>query len=258
MKYYSITALLIMLLFSTESCIKSNHNFPVIDSKLNNKEQISLFDSTRNRVIPVAFYFNKNTKYLNKLIIVNHGYGFNKPDSYLQYTYLCDSLSQLGFDLASIQHELPNDSLLPLEGNPMIERMPFWKNGAENILCLIDYLKSELEQDFYQQISLIGHSNGGDISILFAQLYPEEVNKVITLDHRRMPIKPDSLLPILSLRSNDQTADQGVIPEQAILALYPIQITYLDSVGHNDMDDTGNRQQKQQILREVIAFLLKD
>jgi pimeloyl-ACP methyl ester carboxylesterase len=34
---------------------------------------------------------------------------------------------------------------------------------------------------------MVGHSNGGDISMYFAKRYPEMIKKVVTLDKLRVP-----------------------------------------------------------------------
>jgi pimeloyl-ACP methyl ester carboxylesterase len=44
---------------------------------------------------------------------------------------------------------------------------------------------------------MVGHSNGGDISMFFAKLYPDQINKVVTLDNLRVPfMTEDPLVPL--------------------------------------------------------------
>ncbi|MBB5621242.1 hypothetical protein HDE69_002295 [Pedobacter cryoconitis] len=47
------------------------------------------------------------------------------------------------------------------------------------------------------------------MSMLFATQHPELVDKVISLDNRRMPFPRVSKPRIYSLRSSDQPADEG-------------------------------------------------
>ena len=44
----------------------------------------------------------------------------------------------------------------------------------------------------------VGHSNGGDISMYFAQQHPEMVSQVITLDNLRVPFVLNEKAKILS------------------------------------------------------------
>lgn len=86
------------------------------------------FDTSRDRKIPVAFYYQKSLN-LKKIpvLIFSHGYGRNNPDSNLDYNYLLSNLAHNGyFVVASIQHELPTDDLVPVEGNPQVVRRPNW------------------------------------------------------------------------------------------------------------------------------------
>ncbi|MBK7227195.1 MAG: hypothetical protein IPH96_17950 [Saprospiraceae bacterium] len=85
----------------------------------------------------------------------------------MAYTYLTEYLAAKGFFVVSIQHELATDSLLPLKGNPQIVRRPFWARGADNILFVINELKRTNPDLDFNHISLIGHSNGGDMTALF-------------------------------------------------------------------------------------------
>ena len=70
----------------------------------------------------------------------------------------------------------------------------------------------------YDHLTMVGHSNGGDISMYFAKLYPDEVKKVVTLDNLRVPFLTDGKFKIFSFRSKDPVfkPDPGVIPNDEI------------------------------------------
>ena len=53
----------------------------------------------------------------------------------------------------------------------------------------------------YDHLTLVGHSNGGDIAMYFAKEHPELVSKVITLDNLRVPFVLNDKMKILSFRS---------------------------------------------------------
>lgn len=92
---------------------------------------------------------------------------------------------------------------------------------------------------------MIGHSNGGDISMYFAKLYPDQIKKVVTLDNLRVPFMTDGRFKIISFRSKDPVfkPDPGVIPDDEICAKAGITVVRT-SFQHNDMRDTGPDEAK--------------
>ncbi len=216
-----------------------------------------LYDQARQREIPIAIYKPKTEKRLKKqkVVIFSHGYGQNKGGDYLAYSYLTGFLASKGFFVASIQHELPTDSLLPLTGIPQIVRRPFWERGADNILFVIHKLIITNPDLNHNQITLIGHSNGGDMTALFPQKYPDIVHKIITLDNRRMALPRTKKLKIYSLRSSDQPADEGVLPSAEEIKKFGMTILKLPNTIHNDMDDHANERQRKGIQNYVLTFL---
>ena len=219
-------------------------------------KSIDYFDASRDRKIPVAFYFKNGIK-LKKMavIIFSHGYGRNNPDSNLDYSYLLGNLAQKGYFVASVQHELPSDDLLPLEGNPQILRRPNWEIGAENIDFILNQLKKEYPNLNYDRVVIAGHSNGGDMSVLFSEKHPDNVWKLITLDQRRYAFPHLSNPKIYSLRSSDQPADEGILPALEQQKKLGMTIIKLPNTIHNDMDKSGTVDQKKEILTYFLKFL---
>lgn len=220
---------------------------------------IEYFDPARERKIPVALYATKNVMNKKKpVLIFSHGYGRNTPDSNLDYKYLLENLAQDGFFVVSIQHELPTDDLVPLEGKPQIVRRPNWDRGAENIDFVLKELKKNNPGLNFDKVVIAGHSNGGDMSVLFTEKYPELVWKLITLDQRRYAFPLLSQPKIYSLRSSDQPADVGVIPTAEDQLKFGMTIITLPETIHNDMDDSGTLTQKEEILMYFRKFLRVD
>lgn len=219
-------------------------------------DTLRLYDQNRQREIPVAIY-KPNIEITEKLkvIIFSHGYGFNKGDDYLAYSYLTEFLASKGYFVVSIQHELTTDSLLPLTGNPQIVRRPFWERGADNILFVINEIKKSNPDLDYSHIALIGHSNGGDMTAFFPRKYPNMVEKIITLDNIRMTFPKAKKVKVYSLRSSDQPADKGVLPTKDEAEKYKIKIVRLANTAHNEMDDNANDQQRKEIQNHVLGFL---
>jgi poly(3-hydroxybutyrate) depolymerase len=62
--------------------------------------------------------------------------------------------------------------------------MPNWKRGSDNIHFVIEELQKQKPDLDAAHVLLTGHSNGGDMTMLFAQQYPSLVSQVISLDNR--------------------------------------------------------------------------
>lgn len=242
------------------SCVSSNN---LINEKIANKnfevklDSAKWYDTLRKRLIPVAFYLPKaNDKIINqKLILVSHGYAENKPGANKGYSYLTKKLASKGYFVVSIQHELPTDDLLPLTGIPRVVRRSNWERGVENILFVIHKLKITNPELDFKNLNLIGHSNGGDMTVLFAQKYPSLVSKIISLDNRRVALPRTSQPKVYSLRSSDQPADEGVLLTLAEQEKFGTIIIKLPKTIHNVMSDRGNRRQKKEINDYVMRFL---
>jgi predicted esterase len=225
--------------------------------KLQNQVQLDtlvLYDSARKRQIPIACYAKKSDK-KKKIVIFSHGYGQNKGGDYLAYSYLTEYLASKDFFVVSIQHELPTDSLLPTTGIPQVVRRPFWERGADNILFVINELRKNKKLLDFNHIALIGHSNGGDMTALFPQKYPNLVEKIITLDNRRMPLPRTKKTKVYSLRSSDQVADENVLPSAEEIKKFGIKIIKLPNTTHNQMDNHATKQQGEEINSYIISFL---
>ena len=230
---------------------QTNKNYTVkIDSLI-------FFDNSRNRNVPVAFYIPNSVKKIKtqQVIIFSHGYYQNQASSNLKYSYLTNFLASKGYFVASIQHELPADNLIPLTGVPQITRRPFWERGADNILFVINELKKTNPELDFKHIILIGHSNGADMTALFPQKYPNTAYKIITLDNRRMPLPRNNQPKVYSLRSSDQPADQGVLPTDEELRKYGITIIKLPNTIHNNMDNRGSESEHKEIINYVLTFI---
>lgn len=223
-------------------------------------ETFEVLDSVRNRLVPYALYSpvsRKEVKDSIHLVIFSHGYGANYSRNYLNYSYLTKRLARSGFWTLSIQHELLGDPLIPKEGIMQVVRMPFWVRGEENILFVLNDFKKKHPNLKISSIDLIGHSNGGDMSVLTARDHPELIRKVITLDHLRMPIPRVSKPQFSSLRSTDKVADSLVIPSKEVCSALGINIVPLKKITHNEMNDEGSRKQKKQI-NQIIQKILED
>ena len=91
--------------------------------------------------------------------------------------------------------------------------------------------------------------------MLFATETPGEVSAVISLDSRRMPFPRVPRPRILSLRSSDQVADDGVLPTPEEQTKFGIRLVKLPATIHNDMWDGATDVQKSEMLAPILEFL---
>ncbi|MCE7043868.1 serine aminopeptidase domain-containing protein [Dyadobacter sp. CY312] len=222
-------------------------------------DSTNIFDVARNRKIPVAFYSPKTRQgaLKQKLVIFSHGYGENKGGDNLIYSYLTENLASKGYFVVSIQHELTTDSLLAMTGILRATRLSNWERGAENIRYVIKTLKDTKPDLDFRHIILMGHSNGGDMTALFATKYPDEVDRMVTLDNRRMPLPRTKKVKVLSLRSSDMPADEGVLPTEVERREFGMKVYRLSNTKHSEMDNDATEIQRKEINEYIIKFLEK-
>jgi len=224
--------LLIAIIFA---CIAFSNAYALESKKLD------MFDESRGRNIPVVVYQGETTN--KPVVIISHGYGVKNTE----YAFIANALAARGYFIVSIQHDLETDKPLPRTGNIFERRKPLWERGVQNILFVIKELKKTNQN--LDKVILIGHSNGGDISMMFTDRYTEKVNKVISLDSLRYPFPSDKGVPILHFGANDTKADPGVIPGKGV------ETILIESAKHIDLCDLGSSQIKDEIQKSIIKFL---
>jgi predicted dienelactone hydrolase len=220
-------------------------------------EKTTYLDTIRNRQIPVGLYAPTKQLSTKKLpvIIISHGYNENRPGSYLGYSFIAKEFASKGYFVASIQHELPTDSLLDLKGIAQIVRKSNWERGVENILFVMKTLQSKYPNIDFSNVTLIGHSNGGDMSMLFGQKYPDLVKRIISLDNRRVELPRTNAPRIASLRSSDQQADTGVLPTSEEQERFNIKVIQCKDLPHSNMSDEGTKKQQKTINRWLLKLI---
>lgn len=229
-------------------------NLSAIAQIITRERDIMLFDKVRKRKIPITLYIPKKIHNI-PLVIINHGYNENKTDANKSYSFIAKELASQGCMVASIQHELPTDELLPKTGDIQSTRKVFWERGSDNIYAVIEHMKKRYRRLNFDETIIIGHSMGGDMAATFTKKHPEMVYKLITLDNRRVPLPRISTPKIYSLRSSDQPADAGVIPTEDEQKKFSITIQKLQNTTHNDMNDNASDSQKREMLNWLLKFL---
>jgi pimeloyl-ACP methyl ester carboxylesterase len=220
------------------------------------QDTLTLFDQVRHRSIPIAIHtLEGDTRQAVPVVIISHGYNENKAGTYLRFSSLAEYLVIHGYAVVSIQHELPTDPPLPMQGNLRQQRSPNWERGVENISHVLEELQALRPRFALDHVSLIGHSNGGDISILFAERHPDRVGMVISLDNLRMPLPRVSKPRIASLRAMDTRADAGVLPTAEEQRRFGIEVIDMHGFKHVDFNDRASPDQRRRMNTEILRLL---
>lgn len=226
-------------------------------------ETLTFYDSVRNRPIDVAVAVRRDKEMaanagMNVLpvAIVNHG----NTVRFTEYSFLANVLAARGYLVVSIQHDLPTDApLVTKVGELYVGRLPVYQRGVANIEFTVTQMRKIQPNADYDHLTMVGHSNGGDISMYFAKMYPEQVKKVVTLDNLRVPFLTNGKFKILSFRSKDPVfkADPGVVPDDDICEQSGITVVNT-GFQHTDMSDRGPDNVKTSIQGVLDKFLEDD
>src|SRR6201992_42735 len=188
--------------------------------------------------------------------ILNHG----NTVKYTEYSFLANVMAARGYLVVSIQHDLPTDApMVTKVGEIYVGRLPQYQRGVANLRFAVDQMKQLRPNADYDHLTMVGHSNGGDISMYFARMYPDEIKKVVTLDNLRVPFITDGKFKILSFRSKDPQfkPDPGVVPDDSICAKSGITVVQT-GYQHNWMTDRGPDDAKANIQDTLDKFLADD
>ena len=243
-------------------CVLAGAQYFAISKWAIRHETLSLFDATRQRPISVDLavrrdYEMKANNGLWKLpvAIISNGNTVRNTE----YSFLANVLAARGYLVASIQQDLPSDPpLMTKVGQPYVGRHAVYLRCEANILFVLGELQKLQPHADYAHLTLVGHSNGGDVSMYVAKQHPELVSKVITLDNLRVPFVLSDRMKILSFRSKDPNfkTDPGVLPPPEKGKSGGIDIVDTGAL-HTDLSDRGPQAVKEKI-QETLDRFLKD
>ena len=185
--------------------------------------------------------------------ILNHG----NTVKFTEYSFLANVFAARGYLAVSIQHDLSTDApMVTKVGELYVGRLPQYHRGVANIRFAVDEMKKVVANADYDHLTMVGHSNGGDISMYFAKMYPDQIKKLVTLDNLRVPFMTDGTFKILSFRSKDPQfkTDPGVIPPEGVREKSGI-IVVQTGYQHTDMSDRGPDDVKSTIQGMLHKFL---
>ncbi|MEQ1687937.1 MAG: alpha/beta fold hydrolase [Sphingopyxis sp.] len=214
-----------------------------------------VFDTARHRQIPIRIVLPRNTAHgALPPVIISHGNG----QTYDGYSFIARALVAQGHAVITIQHRIAGDPEMPSSGPIREVRMPFWQSGEADIVATIAQMRQSGVFPADARVILIGHSMGGDQAVQTMTDHPGLIDTVITLDHRRVPVphaqEAGAAPHFCSLRSSDQAADEGVLPDAAEAARLNMQIVQTQ-IAHNDMWDGATDAQRAAMLGAIFACL---
>jgi hypothetical protein len=223
-------------------------------------ETLELLDTARARPVSVDFAVRRdyemkaNAGYWKlPVAIISNGNTVKNTE----YSFLANVLAARGYLVASVQQDLPTDPPLVTKiGLPYVGRQAVYERGEANIMFVLGQLKKLQPNADYDHLTLVGHSNGGDIAMYYAKQHPELVSKVITLDNLRVPFVLNDKMKILSFRSTDPNfkTDPGVLPTPQQAKTDGIDIVKTQ-FQHTDMSDRGPDAVKETIQSTLDHFL---
>lgn len=223
-------------------------------------ETMTFYDAARNRPVAVDIAIRRDKEMQANagmltlpVAILNHG----NTVKYTEYSFLANTFAARGYMAISIQHDLSTDApLVTKVGEPYVGRLPVYQRGVANILFAISKMKSVQPHADYDHLTMVGHSNGGDIAMYFAKVHPDEVRRVVTLDNLRVPFITDGRFKILSFRSKDPRfkTDPGVVPDEQQCEESGITVVQT-KYQHTEMSDRGPEDVKVDIQEQLDKFL---
>lgn len=234
--------LLVLLIFLLNPVLASEHRV--------------VKDSERQRNIPIQVSFPKDASLCTaesqcSVAFLSSGYGV----AYDNYSFISDTLNDAGYLVVAIQHELPGDPALAVTGHLFTERSENWKRGAKSLQFIRSQLQPEFSEFNFNKLTLVGHSNGGDIASWLINEGVDFVETLITLDHRRVPLPRAGVASVFSIRGSDFPADNGVLYTEQEKMLLNACIVQIANSKHNDMTDFGPDWLKTSISYILLAFL---
>ena len=219
-------------------------------------ENITIRDSVRDRSIPIEINFPieyENCTHQKRCQVAFVSAGNHVP--FTKYKFITKSLNEHGYMTVSIDHELPNDPPLSKTGDLYQTRIENWKRGAKTI----KYLKGKLESRFptydFNKLTLVGHSNGGDISAWFSNDNNDYIHQLITLDSKRVSLPKNNNIRVLSIRSPEYPTALGVLPTIEDQKLYGICIVDMSASKHMDFTDFGVDRVQKKTIKTMLGFL---
>ena len=150
-------------------------------------EVIAFHDASRdNRLVAVNVAVRRDKEMqanagLIKLpvAILNHGNTVKNSE----YSFLSTVFAWRGYLAVSPQHDLPTDPpMVTKVGEPYVGRLPQIQRGVANIHFAIHEMQKVQPNADYEKVTMVGHSMGGMVCLIYAGTFPQQVSALVVLD----------------------------------------------------------------------------
>ncbi len=220
---------------------------------------LNMQDDARNRSIPITVDLpeeNKACTIHKKCKVAFVSAGYRVP--YTKYSFISNKLNSMGYLTVAVDHEMPDDPPLSKKGDLYTTRIENWQRGAKTLDFLYKNLPALYPEYDFDHLLLVGHSNGGDISTWLSKEKSNYIDRLITLDHRRVALPKSHNIRVLSLRASEYITPDSVLltPEQQ--RTYDGCIIEIPESKHMDLTDYGASWVKQRSLKIIEGFLSGD
>src|ERR1700751_4293426 len=154
-------------------CVLAGGEYFVISKLAIRHETLNMYDTARQRPIAVDVAVRRdyemkadNGFWKLPVAIISNGNTVKNTE----YTFLANVLAARGYLVASIQQDLPTDPpLMTRVGQPYVGRKGVYLRCEANILFVIGEMQKMQPNADYDHLTLVGHSNGGDVSMYVAK-----------------------------------------------------------------------------------------
>lgn len=228
----------------------------VLISNSSMAKTMDIYDTKRERNIPITVDLpaeNSICTISNKCNVAFISAGYRVP--YLKYEFITQQLNKMGYLTVAVDHELPNDPPLSKKGDLYKTRIESWQRGA----VTLDFLQSNLSDRFpeydFENLLLVGHSNGGDISAWLASENKAYINKIITLDNRRVKLPKTNDINVLSIRATEYPTVDSVLLTEQEQRKYQGCIVEIENSKHMDLTDYGSKEVMEKTKLIIKGFL---
>jgi len=217
---------------------------------------LDIYDASRDRHIPISVDFPSeriNCSTSKKCNVAFISAGNRVP--YLKYQFITQLLNSMNYLTVAVDHELPSDPPLSRKGDLYKTRIENWQRGATTLNFLQHELPSRFPEYDFHNLTLVGHSNGGDISAWLANEGKSYVNKVITLDNRRVTLPKTTQIQVLSIRATEYPTVESVLLTKKEQNKYHSCVIEIENSKHMDLSDYGVTLVKKKVESLVKGFL---
>ncbi|KDM91711.1 hypothetical protein [Photobacterium galatheae] len=219
-------------------------------------QTITIHDQNRDRHIPLTIHFPTKAEHCTrtqKCDVVLISAGYRVP--YTKYLFISQALNNAGYMTIAVDHELPHDPPLSRKGDLYQTRIENWKRGAETLSYLQKTLPDRFPSYNFDQLTFIGHSNGGDISTWLSLQDNNYVHQLITFDHKRVALPKTHQTRVLSIRAQEYPTKNGILPTASEQVEFESCVVDIPHSKHMDFTDYGTKDVMEKTDKIVLGFL---